>query len=165
MQTGEIYEEKILSKWMIGTFAVITAVLLFLLLYQVLSGPIGNRPAPSWFFLFMFLLFFSLAINFSKLSIRITSRYISVRYGVFKRQVLLENVEDCYLDRGLVFRYGGWGIRLAKVKGKWRLVYNVMGVPLVVLLLKKGRIQEFLFATKNHDKVIEIIREGSGIIK
>ncbi len=164
MQTGDLYEEKILSKWKIGTFALITAVLLFLLLYQLLSGPIGKHPAPNWFFLFMFLLFFCLTINFSRLSIRITSRYISVRYGIFKRQVLLENIEDCYLDRGLAFRYGGWGIRLAKVKGKWRLVYNIMGIPLVVLLLKKGKLREFLFATKNHDNVIEMIRKGSGII-
>jgi len=167
MQTKNFYEEKIFLKWTLGILTVITAVFLFLLFYQILVGSIGTNPAPNWFFLFMFLLFLGVMINFSRLTIRMTPRYISVGYGIIKHSILWENVEDCYLDEASTTRYGGWGIRIiAKVKGKWRLVYNVQGGgPRIVLSLKRGRFKEFVFSTKNPEEVIKIAKERIGIIK
>ena len=165
MQTKNFYEEKIFLKWTAGILTTITTVFLFLLFYQILIGPIGTNPAPNWFFLFMFLLFLGVMINFSRLTIRMTPRYISVGYGIIKHSILWENVEDCYLDKASTIRYGGWGIRIAKVKGKWRLVYNVVGGPRIVLSLKRCRFKEFVFSTKNPEEVIKIAKERIGIIK
>jgi hypothetical protein len=165
MQTKNFYEEKIFLKWTAGILTVITVVFLFPLFYQILVGPIGTNPAPNWFFLFMFLLFLGVMINFSRLTIRMTPRYISVGYGIIKHSILWENVEDCYLDEASTIRYGGWGIRIAKVKGKWRLVYNVVGGPRIVLSSKRGRFKEFVFSTKNPEEVIKIAKERIGIIK
>jgi hypothetical protein len=165
MQTKNFYEEKTFSKWIAGILTVITAIFLFLLFYQILVGPIGANPAPNWFFLFMFLLFLGVMINFSRLTIRMTPRYISVGYGIIKHSILWENVEDCYLDEASTIRYGGWGIRIAKVKGKWRLGYNVVGGPRIVLSLRRGRFKEFVFSTKNPEEVIKIAKEQIGIIK
>jgi hypothetical protein len=165
MQTKNFYEEKIFLKWTVGILTVITAVFLFLLFYQILAGPIGTNPAPNWFFLFMFLLFLGVMINFSRLTIRITPRYISVGYGIIKHSILWENVGDCYLDEASTIRYGGWGIRIAKIKGKWRLVYNVIGSPRIVLSLKRSRFKEFVFSTKNPEEVIKIAKERISIKK
>ncbi|ATZ60964.2 MAG: hypothetical protein BME93_02205 [Methanosarcinales archaeon Met12] len=140
MRLENIYKEKILSKWITVMLSVITIGLFFILVYQILIGPIGTRPAPNWFFLAMFLLFLGLTVNFSNLNIKMTPRYISVGYGIFKHNIPWENIEDCYLDEASAIRYGGWGIRIGRVKGKWRLVYNVIGGPRVVLIFKGEKI-------------------------
>ena len=161
MQVENIYEEKVFSRGLTVVLAVATISLLFVLLYQTIVGPIGTRPAPNWFFLAMFLLFLGLTVNFSNLSIRITPRYLSVGYGIFKHNISWENVGDCYLDEASTVRYGGWGIRIGRVKKKWRLVYNVIGGPRVVLSLNKGKFNEFVFSTNNPQKVIEIVKQKS----
>lgn len=165
MQAENIYEEKIFSKWITVILVSVTVGLLFVLVYQILLEPIGTRPAPSWFFLIMFLLFLGVTINFSRLTIRMTHRSLSVGYGIFKRTILWENVENCYLDEASTIRYGGWGIRIGRVKGKWRLVYNVIGWPRAVLSLKKGRFKEFVFSTKNPEEVMNVVKQRIGRAK
>ena len=159
MQEDNLYKEKISSKWwMTGILTAFTAGFLFVLVYQILVRPVGTHPAPNWFFLLMFLLFLGVVINFSRLSIRITHLSVKVSYGIFKHIIPWENIEDCYLDKASIIRYGGWGIRIGRTKGRWGLVYNVIGGPRVVLLLKKGRFKEFIFSTKNPEEVMNIIR-------
>lgn len=165
MKTNNIYEERIFSKGTTGILSAFTAVLLFVLVYQILIEPIGTRPAPNWFHLLMFLLLLGVTINFSRLSIKMTPRSVSIGYGIFKHEILWENVEDCYLDEALTIRYGGWGIRIGRVKGKWRLVYNVMVGPRVVLSLKKGRFGEFVFSTKKPEEVINVVKQQIGRVR
>ena len=166
MQAPEIYEEIIpfpLMKLVLGLFIALTILFLGLFVYKVLVGPVGATPAPDWFYLIMFVLFAgftALIRNFNKQAIMITTQSITVGNGVLKRTIPWSNVSSCYLDDASAFgSYGGWGIRMAKVKGKWRLVYNVIGSPTVVLELKKGRFREFVFSTKNPDGVMEIARK------
>ena len=158
MQTDIVYEEKIFSKWTAGILATATAIFLFVLLCLVLVEPAGTRPVLIWFSLLMFLLSLGTMINFSRLAIRISPRFISVAYGIFKHKISFENVEKCYLDETPAIQYWGWGIRIAKIKGKWRLVYNVIGGPRIVLSLRKGRFKEFVFSTKNPKEVMDIVR-------
>lgn len=158
-----LYEEKICSKWwMTSILSAFTAGFLFVLVYQILVGPIGSCPAPNWFFLLMFLLFLGVVINFSRLNIRITHLFVKVSYGIFKHIIPWENVENCYLDEASIIRYGGWGIRIGRVKGKCRLVYNVIGAPRIVLSLKKGKFKEFVFSTEKPEEVMNIIRQQRG---
>lgn len=159
MQSDNIYEEKIFSKWTTGIVGFFTVGFLFVLIYQIFVGPIGANPAPNWFFLLMLLLFLGVTINFSRLIIRMTPQSIAVSYGIFKHTIIWGNIEDCYLDGASAIRYGGWGIRIGKVEGKWRFVYNVMGGPRVVLSFKKGRFSEFVFSTKSPDEVMKKIKE------
>ncbi len=166
MQGDNLYEEKVpLKWWMTGILTAFTVGFLFVLVYQILVGPIGTYPAPNWFFLLMFLLFLGVVINFSRLSIRITHLSVRISYGIFKHIIPWENVEDCYLDEVSTMRYGGWGIRIGRVRGKWRLVYNVIGAPRVVLSLKKGKFKEFVFSTEKPEEVMNIIRQQTARIK
>lgn len=148
---------------MLGVFIACTLLFLVLLVYQVFVGQVGSNPAPSWFYLIMFLWFagFSALVrNFNKLAIKITTQSITVGFGVFRRVTPWENVTGCYSHQdSAIGSYGGWGIRMAKVKGKWRLVYNVPSCPAIVLELEKGRFKEFVFSTKNPDGVMETARQ------
>ncbi len=153
-----LYQERILSRWTVVIGTVVTAVMLFMLIYQIIFGPVGDRPAPNWFFLIMFLLFLGITINFSFLRIAITAHYLIVAYGVFKRMILWREIENCYLDDASILNYYGWGIRIGRVRGKWRLVYNVIGSPRVVLTLKTAGFKEFVFSTNQPDKVMAIVK-------
>ncbi len=162
MKPEIIYEERVFSKWSTIVLATVTIALLCVLVYQLLVGPIGTRPAPNWVFLTLFLLFLAIMANFVTLSIKVTPQQIYVGYGIIKHIIVWENIADCYPDTASVVRYGGWGIRLASVGGKWRLVYNVIGSPRVVLLLKEGKFQEFVFSTRDAEEVVRVVKQRIG---
>lgn len=160
MKEENSYQEKISNRWMTAALGFPAVWFLFVLIYQILIEPIGTRPAPNWFLLLMFLLFAGIAINFSSLVIKITSRSIIVGYGIFRSSIAWESIKNCYPDRTSAFWYGGWGIRIARAGGRWRKVYNILGTPRVVLSLKKGGFfEEFAFSTKDPDRMIGLITE------
>ena len=157
MKQNLIHEERLTARWMITTFGLLAAVFLFLFFYQLLSGPVGSIPAPTWFFLLLFFLFFMIGYNFRRLVIRLTEKEIRVSYGIFRRTVPYGSILKCYTSRQHTVRYGGWGIRIWRVKGRWKLGYTVVGTTLVVVELKGGMYSEFLFSSNDSIKVLEII--------
>ncbi len=162
MQLEYLYKETIFLWVFTALMCMVTAFFLFVVLYQILVGPLGDNPPPNLVFFLMALLFLGITIAFSKLSITMTSRSVIVGYGIFTRTIPWETIERCYEDAVSSLRYGGWGIRIGRVKGKWRLVYNVIGGPRVVLSLKSGWFKEFVFSTKNPEQVMKIIRQRIG---
>lgn len=152
-----IYEEKIFSKLNAVIFAVLVGVLLYVLIYQLLVEPLGTDPAPNEFLFFMILLFAFIGINFSTLRITIDYQNVNVGYGIIKKSIPREEIEKCYLDETKAILYGGWGIRIGRVKGKWRLIYNTVGDPRVVLVLRGGWHKEFVFSTQNPQVIIKLL--------
>jgi hypothetical protein len=159
MNQKTVYEERLTARWMIATFGLLAFVFLFLALFQTLRGPVGPEPAPTWLFLVLFLLFSAIGFNFRRLVIRISEEKIRVSYGLVRRVIPTNTITDCYSSRAYTLRYGGWGVRIWRSgKGGWILVYSVGGTSLVVLALKKGKVKEFLFSTKQMERVIETVR-------
>lgn len=157
-----IYEETIplwLFTALLGGFA---AVCLFLAVYQIVNGPGGADSPPPWFFLLIGLFFLGMALNFRTLRIELSQQAVMVGYGIAKRTIPWEVIERCYRDNVSNLRYGGWGIRIGRVQGKWRLVYNTPGAPRVVLALNRGWFPEFVFSTRHPDEVLKIIQERIG---
>jgi hypothetical protein len=163
MQPGTIYEEKILSKWLTTMFVSITIVMLFLSVYQILVKPLGSKPAPTWFYLIMALLFMGITYLFGRLTIKMTPASISVGYGLLRQSFNWDNVEGCFLDETSAFQYGGAGLRMARIGGKWRIIYNVVESPRVVLSLKEGRFKEVVFSTRHPEEVMKTIKEWAHI--
>ncbi len=164
-QEPEIYREVVvftLGRVIIVLFIVLTLFFLGMLIDGVVTGHSVSGGVPDWFYAVMCLFFVSMTyvvINFSKLVIKATSRSITIKYGIFKRVIPWKNVADFYLDEAVsLYAYGGYGIRIGRVNGKLRLVYNVLGGERVVLALKKGRFDEFVFSTNNLDAVMDVIK-------
>lgn len=158
MNSDYIYEEKIVAKLIGGMFGAISAVMLITLIYQLTTDAIDDAPYIDALFIILFLGFFLLTLNFGRLIIRIDYRELTVRFGIFKKRVPWENIEDVYVDETTAIKYGGAGIRTARIKGEWVLVYNVIGGPRVVLKLRVGRYKKFVFSTKNPEEVINVIK-------
>ena len=151
------YKEKVFSRFNTGIFAVVVVLLLFVLIYQLTVGPFGSNPPTNQTLIVIILIFAAIGVNFSTLNITINPEGLRVGYGLLNNTIPWKNIESSYLDKTSVIMYGGWGIRLGRVKGKWRLVYNVFRGPRVVLVLKKGWYREFVFSTRNPQEVMRII--------
>jgi hypothetical protein len=162
-QVGRLLYEETLFLWLftalVGCFA---AVFCSLAVYQILIGPGGANSPPTWFFMLIGLLFLSIAFNFRKLRIELSPQAVVVGYGIAKRMIPWEAIERCYRDEVSNLRYGGWGIRIGRVQGKWRLVYNTPGAPRVVLSVNRGWFDEFVFSTKHPEEVLRLVRERIG---
>ena len=163
-QPDEIYREKISSFWGIAASMVFFGVsLLFVVLffYQWTHGPIGDKPAPDWFFVMMFCIFLAtgwLVTNFTALTISATTSSIMAGYGRFRYRIPWENVSGCEPDKGSqLLQYGGYGIRFGRRNGRSVLAYNIMGSPVVLIELKSGKYGYIGLSTKHADKLIELI--------
>ena len=170
MDSDAIYEETL--PFPLGLIAAVllsacAVLMLVLFVLQLAGGPIGSRPAPDLFYALMFVVMSAIAIvvtSFRKLTIRLTSQSITVAFGMFRRTMLWGDIEHCSRDESSSLAYGGWGIRIARVRGKWRLVYNVAGHPSILLGLRSGRFREFVFSTDNPEQVLETIRRHAGTV-
>ena len=169
-QEPEIYREVVvfaMGRAVIILFMVLTVFFLAMFISQVTEGAMGDKPAPDGFYLLMCLFFVFMTfivINFSRLVIKATTKSLTVAYGLFKRIIPWEDVASCYEDEASALgSYGGYGIRIGRVNGKTRLVYNVLGGERVVLVLKQGRFNEFVFSTNNPDAVMDVIKGRIGI--
>ena len=161
----ELYSEVVvftLGRAVVVLFMVLTVFFFAMFISQSMGSPVGSKPAPDWYYAMMGL-FFALmtfvVVNFSRLVIKATPSSLTVAYGVFKRIIPWEDIAGCYEDESpALFSYGGYGIRMGRVNGKSRLVYNVLGGDRVVLVLKKGRFQEFVFSTNDPDAVMDVVK-------
>jgi hypothetical protein len=164
MQPGYIYEEKLFSKWITLILGSVPAIMFFLLVYQLIKGPIGTNPAPNWFFVIMGVVFLVLTIMFSRVIIQMTPERVSIGYGLIKHKIPWGIIENCHLDETPAVRYGGSGIRVTKIGEKWRIVYSIVGGPRVVLSVKEGKYREVAFSTKNQDQVMSLIKQWARIM-
>ena len=164
-QANEIYREKIGSFWgRVASVIFFAASLLFVVLffYQRTNGPIGDRPAPDWFYIVMLCVFLAIGLlvtNFTALTVTANTSGITAGFGRFRHRVPWENIAGCEMDKGSqMLQYGGYGIRFGKRNGKSVLAFNVMGSPVVLIEVKSGKYGYFGFSTRHPDRVIELIK-------
>jgi hypothetical protein len=163
MQPGySIYEETIDMRVFTALLSGFAAVCLFVAIYQILIVSGGANSPPPWFFMLFAFLFLGIALNFRMLRIELSQQAVVVGYGIAKRRISWEVIERSYRDNVSSLRYGGWGIRIGRVRGKWRLVYNTPGTPRIVLVLNRWWFDEFVFSTRNPDEVLNLIRQRIG---
>jgi len=166
MNAGEIHQEKVSFPvaWAVfGLFMAIGIVFAVLWAYQLTSGPVGSDPVPTWFYLVMWLIFDAvglLMLNFTKLTVSVFPYVIRIGFGVIRYDVPWSNIVGCCPDTASGLSYGGWGIRVARIDGKWRLGYTVIGASRVVLQLRKGRFSEIAFSTNDPDRICDIVKEA-----
>lgn len=43
-----------------------------------------------------------------------------------------------------------------------RLVYDIVGSPRVVLLLREGKFKEFVFSTRDAEEVVKVVKQRIG---
>lgn len=151
MKHDEIYNEVIpflAGKVVVVMMAIISVVFLAL-------------SISNLYFLVMSLIFIGVTVlvsNFRTLTISIDKSSITASYGRISYRIAMDNIESAFVDTNPGIVYGGWGIRMARIKGRSALIYNVIAKPRVVLALRAGRFAQFAFSTRHPDEVISLIQ-------
>ena len=148
-----MYEERLFSKRAVGSSAAVIIVVIIVALPLL-----GWGSHPYWLSPVVFLVGLGAVAYFARLVIRITPQFIAVSRGFIRHTVRWENVEDCYVDESSAVSYG-YGISMARVNGRWRLVFSLTESPRVVLSLRTGVFREFAFSTNNPQEVIRLVKE------
>jgi len=150
----QAFYKKTQRGWIINL--VFIPILLFfaaILYYQeVLGKPLGDRPAPSWFYLGFALLFLILMALFSTLTVTGFSDYLEIKFGIglVRKKFYYKNIQSCSVQKN-PFLYG-WGIR--KIPGGW--LYNVSGSMSVQLDMKDGKM--YRIGTAEPEKLKQVIK-------
>jgi len=160
MRAGDdlIYEERLSSKWTQAVFVAIMVPFLVYVLWRVITVA-ADAPSAVVFCLFAFFLFYS--INYRTLTIRITRRSLKLVFGIFTWTVPLEDIRDCHLDEALplLLRFGGAGIHFMWVHGRYRVSFNFLEYPRVVVGLKRRArlVKDVSFSTRRPQEVVRLI--------
>jgi Ca2+/Na+ antiporter len=156
-----IYTERISSNRTLALFLALMLIFLFLLIWRV-DG--GRWDVLAYVFLCFFIFFFFYSVNYRTLIIRLTSKSLELKFGVFTWIVPLDNVEECRLDEiPLLMRIGGAGIHFMIVRNRYRASFNFLEYPRVVIAFKRkaGPVQDISFSTRRPDDLIRLIQAAA----
>ena len=160
-----VYEERI-SFWLVlGVFMPLTAIFIIILLFQVFIGPLGSKPAPSWFYLIMASIFLFFALAFSQYRLEIRSDFISAGFQIYRIKVPWDNIDGAEIFEGNLWKYGGYGIRVMKINGKKALAVAIPRTEIVRITLRKGKWDYLLLSTRNAEEVINHITQRTELHK
>ena len=154
-----VYEETLFAKRLTAILVVMTLLLFGLVVFQLAVSTDSVQSTLGAVSVGLFVLFAALTLNFRRLHIRMTEEDITIGYGVFTTTVPWERVSGCRSDENSVIRYGGWGLRVTRIGGDWRLVYNTMGDARVVLAVTGSRFGEIAFSTAAPEQVIRTVEQ------
>jgi hypothetical protein len=162
---NELYHEEIrftVVWWALFAFGLSAAGFLYL----AATNPIGNNSPPGGYYLatgvFMVMVSF-VVFQFRKIFISITLDAVNVSFGLFSYRIPYRHIFNTFVDEKPGIVYSGWGLRLARVRGKSALVYSVLNTPRVVIEQNCSRYGFFIFSTRNPEEVIGLIRKQAGL--
>jgi hypothetical protein len=160
----EIYGETIPFKFMYyvifmeGAIGVLFMVFFFL---QLSGNFIPDEDAPAFLWLIMSALMLGITVfltTLRKLDISITQYKLKASFGFIKFETPFTDIADVYTDERMGLAYGGWGVRMAKLKQGLTLAYTSIGYKRVVVELKTNKYKLFVFSTSNPEEVINTIK-------
>ncbi len=153
-----IHEERIHFYLVSIIFVPLIFIFSGILLYQIYIAPVGSRPAPSWFYFILILVFAVFEIGFSNYNLILTSEVLIAGFPLYKKRVSWERVIGAEQDRTSPWRFGGYGIRIAGKNTKRVLAFMVPGTARIKLRLKDSKWSYMVISTKNPDGVLNHIR-------
>lgn len=157
MTDRKVHSESNFSRFNAYVFGAIVLAMLLAATYQFFGGSVGSDPASNTFLLVMAGIMAAIGINFSTLQVAADDDGIEFGYGFIRQRVSWDRVEDASEDSTSALMYGGWGIRLGRVGGRWRVVYNIPGYPRVVLRLGSGWYREVAISTSDPHRLLRVI--------
>ncbi|MBN2556344.1 MAG: hypothetical protein JXA97_10440 [Anaerolineales bacterium] len=163
MSENLLYDEQISSKRTTGLFAALSVVSILLLVWQLQSGGKGFLRGLL-IFLVVFFLFSTL--NYRTLRIHLAPQALKLRFGIFSWTVPMDNVAACRLDDLPWFmRNGGAGVHFMTIRGRYRVSFNVLEHPRVVIALREkvGPVRDVSFTTRDPEALLEQLHQAAGL--
>lgn len=155
-----VYEEHVFFWLIIVILLPLTFIFLSIFLYQAIMVPLGTNPAPQWFLLLMTLLFFILTLLFRSYALVLTTDLLIVGFPAYHVKIPWTQIVDAVEEKGSMWRYGGYGIRLGKLKGKSVLVISLPRTNYLRLTLKNARWGYLIVSVKNTMEALNYIHQA-----
>jgi hypothetical protein len=158
MDMEKLYEERLTFLRTAALFVVLTLLFLALVIWRAMVSGWAGLTIVFLFFL-LFFLFYS--INYRSLTITITPKVLSLKFGLFTWFIPLDNIEMIYRDKVSLYRIGGAGIHFTSIAGRYRAMFNFLEYPRLVLGLKqkRGPVKDIVFSTRYPDEIEQIIMQ------
>jgi hypothetical protein len=154
-----LYNERLSSNKTLGLFAVLCLILGALAVWRVAAVRLDGF-AIALFALSAFFLFY--VFNYRSLVIRLTPTTLTLKFGVFRWQVPIENIAACSPDHihGFMY-YGGAGIHFMMIDKRYRASFNFLEYPRVLIAFKEkvGPVRDLSFTTQQPEKLIQLIEQ------
>ena len=158
MSDDLIYEERISSP---RTKAVFVALSVFCLAFFAWRLMISGYGGIAALLLFLSAFFVFCALNYSVLSIRISTAGMNLKFGLFGWTVPWRSVAEAHVDEVSLWRICGAGIHFAIIRGRYRAMLNFLEYPRIVIQLKekRGLVRDVAFSTKRPAEILGIIEQ------
>ena len=155
-----LYNERVTSNRTEALFLTLTILFFLLFVWRVNAGSLDILAA---IFVCLSGLFFFYSVNYRTLVIRLSSKSLKLKFGIFTWTVPLDNVEECRLDEiPLLMRMGGAGIHFMSIRKRYRASFNFLEHPRVVIAFKRkvGLVRDISFSTRRPEDVLRLIQEA-----
>jgi hypothetical protein len=155
------FEERVSSGRTEALFVGLTILFLLLLTWRAVATGLGLLTI-AFFCGFGLFLFYSL--NYRTLTIRMTSESLELKFGVFRWTMPWHNIEKCGFDDTSLWRIAGAGIHLTWIRRRYRIFFNFLEYPRVVLALRerKGPVRDIALSTSTPEEVVSAITQRIG---
>ena len=154
-----VYQEKVSSRRTEVLFVALMVLFLLLFAWRIRAA---GADGLSMLFLGCLVFFLFYAINYRTLELQITGESLTLKYGLFTWTVSLDNIEDCYQDEVPLARIGGAGIHFTSIRKRYRVMFNFLEYPRLVLSLKRkiGPVRDVVFSTRHPAEIERFIKEA-----
>jgi hypothetical protein len=99
-----------------------------------------------------------LVSNFLKFTVTVTPEAVNLSSGRFRTSIDIADIHECRYNRSRFILFGGWGLRIARLRDGWVKAY-IFGRSKLDLAMKHGAYRHIVFSTENPQRLAEIIRE------
>jgi hypothetical protein len=155
-----LYAERLSSNLTTALFVALTLIFGGLAFWRLTNHP-HDWLVTLLQFLSVFFLFYT--FNYRTLVTTLTKNELVLRFGVFRWRVPLDNIAACKPDQiSRAMYYGGAGIHLMMIAGRYRALFNFLEYPRLVVSFKHrvGPVVDLSFSTKHPDELIQKIDAG-----
>ena len=149
-----LYSESLSSRRTEALFVALTVLFSLLFIWRFIATGMDALAIVLLCFIGLFSFY---SLNYRTLTIRLTRQALQLTFGIFTWSVPLDNVEVCSLDDlPALMRNGGAGIHYMTIRHRYRVSFNFLEYPRVVIALKRkqGLVRDVSFSTRRPDEVL-----------
>lgn len=114
----------------------------------------------------VFAMFLFYTLNYRMLLIRLTADSLRLTFGLISWLIPRDNIETCYPDNVSLARIGGAGIHFTSIGGRYRVMFNFLEHPRLVIALKhkKGPVRDVAFSTRRPAELMRLLQEDGATL-
>lgn len=134
-------------------FIIVAALLLSLVLFPGLFYKSQLPDFTRMVLLIVAVVDLILFLSFSQLTIKVTSEYLQIGFGIFKKKILFTAINDFMIEDYEKLRYLGYGIRIGRDKSIGYVARGGRGIRVIM------KPRDCFFTTDSPEQLLAILKQ------